>query len=334
MKPFASGLIVGKFAPLHCGHERLINTALAQCERLWLISYSVPELPGCEPEKRERWLRARFSQCEILVLTPARVAALGLGPLPHNDADGDLHRHYVADICLQVLGCQPDAVFTAEEYGDGFARVLSERFSRPVTHVRLTRGQGEDAPSGTLIRSDVHRWRQMLAAPVYHDFVQRICLLGGESTGKSTLSAALAEALGTAYVAEYGRERWEEQGGELVYDDMLAIAQTQVQREESTPAVRWLVCDTSPLTTLFYTLTMFGKAPAALYALAQRHYHLVVLCEDDFPFVQDGTRQDETFRQRQQAWYLEQLTERGVPFIRVSGSVAERIAQVRAVLGC
>jgi hypothetical protein len=50
--------------------------------------------------------------------------------------------------------------------------------------------------------------------------------------------------------------------------------------------------------------------------------------------VQDGTRQDETFRQRQQAWYLEQLTERGVPFIRVSGSVAERIAQVRAVLGC
>ncbi|MDF2625684.1 MAG: ATPase [Kosakonia cowanii] len=79
---------------------------------------------------------------------------------------------------------------------------------------------------------------------------------------------------------------------------------------------------------------MFGEAPAALYALAQRHYQLVVLCEDDFPFVQDGTRQDETFRQRQQAWYLEQLTERGVPFIRVSGSVAERIAQVRAALGC
>ncbi|HFE3087807.1 TPA: NADP oxidoreductase, partial [Escherichia coli] len=23
MKPFATGLVVGKFAPLHCGHEKL-----------------------------------------------------------------------------------------------------------------------------------------------------------------------------------------------------------------------------------------------------------------------------------------------------------------------
>ncbi|MDP4366102.1 adenylyltransferase/cytidyltransferase family protein, partial [Escherichia coli] len=52
MKPFATGLVVGKFAPLHCGHEKLINTALAQCEELFIISYSVPEMPDCEPEKR------------------------------------------------------------------------------------------------------------------------------------------------------------------------------------------------------------------------------------------------------------------------------------------
>ncbi|MFE4112306.1 AAA family ATPase [Kosakonia sp. YIM B13611] len=332
MNRFASGLIVGKFAPLHCGHERLINAALDQCERLWIVSYSQPELPGCEPEKRERWLRARFPQCDILVLTPQRLADAGLRAPPHNDADGDLHRHYMADICLQILHCQPQAVFTAEDYGDGFARVLTERFSSPVTHVRLQREQGDQAPSGTLIRSDVHRWRQMLAPVVYRDFVQRICLLGGESTGKSTLSIALAQALETAYVAEYGRERWDEKGGELVYDDMLPIAQTQVQREDAADARQWLVCDTSPLTTLFYTLSMFGHAPDALYALAQRHYHLVVLCEDDFPFVQDGTRQDETFRQRQQAWYNEQLMQRGIPFLRVRGSVSERVAQILAAL--
>ena len=52
MKPFATGLVVGKFAPLHCGHERLIITPLAQCEELFIISYSVPEMPDCEPEKR------------------------------------------------------------------------------------------------------------------------------------------------------------------------------------------------------------------------------------------------------------------------------------------
>ncbi len=33
MKRYASGMVVGKFAPLHSGHEALINAALEQCRR-------------------------------------------------------------------------------------------------------------------------------------------------------------------------------------------------------------------------------------------------------------------------------------------------------------
>lgn len=95
MKPFATGLVVGKFAPLHCGHEKLINTALAQCEELFIISYSVPEMPDCEPEKRLTWLQVRFPQATFLVLTPELVARYNLPAIPHNNADADIHRHYV-----------------------------------------------------------------------------------------------------------------------------------------------------------------------------------------------------------------------------------------------
>lgn len=63
MKPYAEGLIVGKFAPLHAGHELLINAALARCETVFIISYSLPEMPGCEPEKRLQWLQTRFPRC-------------------------------------------------------------------------------------------------------------------------------------------------------------------------------------------------------------------------------------------------------------------------------
>lgn len=210
MKPFVTGLVVGKFAPLHCGHERLINTALAQCEELFIISYSVPEMPDCEPEKRLTWLQVRFPRATVLVLTPELIARYNLPAIPHNDADADIHRHYVATLCLQVLHCRPHAVFTAEDYGDGFAKVLTKRFAQPVEHIRLQRPLGDKSPSGTLIRSDVHRYRYMLAHDVYRSFVRRICLLGGESTGKSTLSKALADVLDTAYVAEFGRDYWEE----------------------------------------------------------------------------------------------------------------------------
>ena len=114
--------------------------------------------------------------------------------------------------------------------------------------MRLQRPEGPDAPSGTLIRSDVHRYREMLSAEVYRSFVFRICLLGGESTGKSTLSRALAAALNAPYVAEFGREYWEEKNGVLECDDLLHIAREQVRREDAASTAPYLICDTSPLT--------------------------------------------------------------------------------------
>lgn len=328
MKRFTTGLVVGKFAPLHCGHERLIHAALAQCETVLLLSYSVPELPGCEPEKRQRWLHQRFPQCQSQVLTPESVEQWQLPTIPHNDDPADSHRHYVATVCERIFQQRPQAVFTGEDYGDGFAAVLSARFGQPVAHVRLQRGAQADAPSGTLIRADVHRHRALLAEEVYRDFVFRICLLGGESTGKSTLAQALATALDTTFVAEFGREYWEEKHGELGYDDLLHIARTQVQREDAAHPAQYLVCDTSPLTTLFYTLHQFGQAPEELYQLAERSYSLIVLCDTDFAFVQDGTRQGEEFRRLQQAWYERELTRRKLPFICVHGSLTERVAHI------
>ncbi|MDN5517119.1 MAG: adenylyltransferase/cytidyltransferase family protein, partial [Pseudomonas sp.] len=39
---FACGLVVGKFAPLHLGHEWLIRQAQQQCEQLVLLSWARP----------------------------------------------------------------------------------------------------------------------------------------------------------------------------------------------------------------------------------------------------------------------------------------------------
>ena len=178
MKPFATGLVVGKFAPLHCGHEKLINTALAQCEELFIISYSVPEMPDCEPEKRLTWLQVRFPQATFLVLTPELVARYNLPAIPHNNADADIHRHYVATLCLQILRCRPHAVFTAEDYGDGFANVLARRFAQPVEHVRMARPVGDEAlrerlfvPMFTAIATC---WRMMF---ITVSFAVSVCLV-------------------------------------------------------------------------------------------------------------------------------------------------------------
>lgn len=164
--------------------------------------------------------------------------------------------------------------------------------------------------------------------------IRRLALLGGESSGKTTLARALAQALGSVWVPEYGRQRWEELRETLSVDELLHVARTQVawEEEHATRACGWLVCDTTPLTTLQYCLHDHGRAPAELWALAQRPYDLTVLCLPDFGFVQDGCRRDDGFRAEQHAWTLQQLAAQGVQPLAVGGSLLQRVAAVLGAL--
>jgi HTH-type transcriptional repressor of NAD biosynthesis genes len=333
-KLFSNGLIVGKFAPLHLGHEFLIKQALLKCEKLYLISWSLPEFQSFEAAHRQRWLNVRFPNVKSWVLTPNDVSifqnnGLNLPSLPNNfDPEID-QRQFVADFCLEVVRDSIDVVFTSESYGDGFAAHLSGCFGRKVQHEELDRDRQIVPISGTRLRSDIHGLRHFLDPEVYQDFVERVGLLGGESTGKSTLALALSKALQTLTVAEFGRELWEARNGHLTYEDMLYIGKTQVARENGcmSKCRRYLICDTTPLTTLFYSHEFFGKADAELESLAERKYKHLFLCADDIPFVQDGTRQGESFRSRQNQWYEDELKRRGWSYMLLSGSLSQRVKQ-------
>ncbi len=336
----ARGLVVGKFCPLHRGHERLIEFAAARCRQVLVIGWSQPGFAGYSASRRERWLRARFPQVEVVMLDDVRLAALcarrgvPVRVLPPDSADVREQREFTAWLCLALFGGPVQAVFTGEAYGDGFAEVLAERFGAPVAHERLDRALDVRQASGAQLRADPHAHRDSLGPAVYADHVRRVAFIGGESTGKTTLARVLAERLGTAWVPEYGRTLWETQGGVLQEHDLPRIAAMQLQHENAAAmrACRWLFCDTTPLVTLGYSGWMFGSAPPALQAAAARSYDLLFLCAPDFPFEQDGTRVGDGFRARQHAWYLRQLRERGVDYVLLEGPLEARIARVQAAL--
>lgn len=338
---FALGLVVGKFAPLHTGHLHLIDHAAAHCERVLVLSWTEPGHPGCTTARREHWLRACRPQHEVCVVDGERLArwraARGLpaATLPPDDSSDATQQHFLAGLLADVLQHRPDAMFASEAYVEPCAAVLAARFGRPVTPVLVDPARARVPVRARDIRADPLSHRRFLPDEVWADWVPRVCLLGGESSGKTTLAKALADRLGEPWVPEYGRELWERQGGRLDEPDLLHIAQEQVSRERKAAraARRVLVCDTSPLTTLFYAQAMFGRADPALDALAGRPYALHLLCEPDFPFVQDGTRQGDAFRRRQHAWYLREAAARGLPLLRMCGTPDRRVAQVLRALG-
>ena len=343
---FRQGLIVGKFCPLHRGHMFLIQTALDACDSLLVISYTNPEFDRCGPAVRQAWLDALFPQVRSLVLDDAILARLCLARglplrrLPHNDDDPTVHREFTAWVSWALCGTRADAVFTSEDYGDGFAADLGAWYNArlapaaPVRHVCVDRQRQTVPVSGTGARAQPHLAYAFLHPVVRAHFVERVCLLGGESSGKTTLAAHLAARLGTCWAPEVGRERWDEKGGALGYDDMLIIGQGQSAREDelAREAQRWLVCDGSALTSLFYSLDGFGRAEPALEALARRAYAVTFVCAPDIPFVQDGTRRDAAFRVRQHHWYLAALARLGMPYVLLSGDLEQRLASACALL--
>ncbi|PHV23643.1 nicotinamide-nucleotide adenylyltransferase [Janthinobacterium sp. BJB446] len=159
----------------------------------------------------------------------------------------------------------------------------------------------------------------------------RVAILGAESSGKSTLAAALAERYGTVWVPEYLREFVEKQGRVPIAADQFGIARTQVEREAAATARarHFLFCDTTPLMTVVYSRHYFNGADAPLAALADAtQYDLTLVTAPDSPWVADGLqRESEAVRQLIHRRLLDELAERQISYLLVSGSLAVRLAQ-------
>ena len=164
--------------------------------------------------------------------------------------------------------------------------------------------------------------------------VQKIAILGAESSGKSALAEALALRYKTLWVPEYLREFVDHHARVPKADEQLLIAITQQHREQQvqTNANKWLFCDTTPLMTEIYSHYYFDQADPALLLLSLQHsqqYGFTLVAAPDFPWLADGLqRESPAVRQLIHEQLLELLEEREIPHLLIEGSLAQRIEQV------
>lgn len=173
----------------------------------------------------------------------------------------------------------------------------------------------------------------------------RVVLIGAESTGKTTLCEALAAHYDTVWVAEYGREHWENKiaaqntpPGETpawTDDEFIHIAEEQqrCENESATRANRVLICDTNAFATATWFERYAGTRHPVVDAIGARDkVDLYLIPSPDVPFVQDGVRDGEKIREWMHTRFLELIRANGTPYVLITGAWDGRLPQAIAAI--
>jgi HTH-type transcriptional repressor of NAD biosynthesis genes len=319
------GLTLGKYAPLHRGHELLLRTALGEVDHLIVMIYDCPETTPIPLATRARWIAELYPEAELIQATGAPTE-VGNSP--------EIRRGHEDFILKTLAGRRITHFYSSEFYGEHVSAALGA-IDRRVDPAR------QAVPiSATQVRADPYRHREYLSPRVYRDLICNVAVLGGPSTGKTTLCAALAQACETAWMPEYGREYWERHQVDrrLTPEQLVKIAEGHLEREEQMllESNRYLFTDTNALTTLLFARHYHGRALPRLAELADRtaqRYQRTFVCSDNIPYEASWDRSGAANRATMQAWTLEELERRGIRYSVLRGPVEERLRQARKELG-
>ena len=173
--------------------------------------------------------------------------------------------------------------------------------------------------------------------------VLTIALLGGESTGKSSLADALQHhlnslGLATVRVPEHLRSWCETMGRAPHCDEQAERAQEQTRWIDAAarlPGVRVVVADTTALMVAAYSELYFNDRSLYPAALAQqRRYSLTLLMGLDLPWVADGLFRDSpAMREATDAALRRELQAAGIGFQTVYGHGEARLQQALRAIG-
>lgn len=279
--------------PIHAGHVFLCETALEMVDQLTVLvcSNDTEEIDG---DLRLQWVKACVPNARVVHM--------------HRDIPQEPSEHPdFWSIWKQVLKehhPEPiDYVFGSESYIHKLALTVDSKA------VLVDPNRDIFSVGASAIRKNPAENWKYVPPPVRAHFQKRVCLLGPESSGKSTMASMLGKQFNATVMPEYGRTYDVEyrQGLNWTSSDFRQLAKTHIAMRNaiSTRATQLIIEDTDVIQTALwadYLLNDNWETSAQLLANGSFADHYLLL-SPEMAWINDGSRYSGDERTRR--WFFE-----------------------------
>ena len=313
------GMYGGCFNPLHLGHVNAIIEASNQCKKLYVV-LSVSKDP-IEIDHRERlmWLKNITSDMSNVEVFEIFDNNTNKKIYDWEDGIKQVKKHIKKKI---------DVIFAGSDY----LGTNTWESAYPESKIIYLNRSNVNI-SSTQIRNNPYKYYEYLPKIVQKYYVKKVCVLGTESCGKSTLIRNLSKKYNTSYVEEAGRYVCDSAGGinnmqEKHYYEIL-FKHKEMERVALENANKILFIDTDSLITLYYFNFEYSNRDFTNVAQSistLNNYDLYIFLEPDVKWVQDGSRVtgNKNIRNKNNSILKKLLDKNNIKYISINGDYQNR----------
>jgi HTH-type transcriptional repressor of NAD biosynthesis genes len=321
LKQKITGMVFGKFMPLHTGHIKLIEFGAQQVEKLIvLVAYKRDE--PIDGQLRYARVKEQFKDRADIIVRYLDCTDMS----DSKEADREVSREWAS--YLNTTFPEVKILFSSEAYGDFVAEYGK------LKHIMYDEPRATTPVSATMIRNDPVAYRDYIPKHIQPYFVKKVCIVGTESTWKSTITKRLAEYFATSYVTEAGRDLVPDTFA-CTMEDLNGVAEEHARRIKTLKeeANKILFMDTDLTITRSYGRFLFYRdLKVAPWVEAENKADLYLYMDKDCPLVQDGGRLEEEGRTALDISHQKTLADSNITVHHLNGSREEKFEKAIALI--